>query len=130
MSERDDPHFVEWWVKCAVWLKRKDASLAYEAARAPLLERIRKLEHKLGPLLADNTCLLCGRSKPCMTESDLKPNDPGVPCTFDPTPRQLWDDNKRLRAQVEGLETKCALLAASWKKAEDELEKIRAAQLK
>jgi hypothetical protein len=35
-------------------------------------------------------------------------------------------ENERLRAQVEGLENKCALLAASWKKAEDrvaELEK-------
>jgi purine nucleoside phosphorylase len=37
------------------------------------------------------------------------------------------DECIRLRAQVETLETKCALLAASWKKAEEELEarKIR-----
>jgi hypothetical protein len=40
----------------------------------------------------------------------------------------LFRDNCLLRAQVEKLETKCALLAASWKKAEDELEKMRAAQ--
>jgi hypothetical protein len=32
--------------------------------------------------------------------------------------------------RIEVLENKCALLAASWKKAEDELEKIRAAQSK
>jgi hypothetical protein len=43
MSERDDPRFVEWWVKYAAWLKRKDASIAYEAARAPLLEENERL---------------------------------------------------------------------------------------
>jgi hypothetical protein len=95
MSERDDPRFVEWWVKCAAWLKRKDASLAYDAARAPLLERIAFLESVVGQSSMD-----------------------------------LFRDNCLLRAQVEGLENKCALLAASWKKAEDELEKIRAAQPK
>ena len=26
------------------------------------------------------------------------------PCTFDPTPEQLWEDNKRLRAKVERLQ--------------------------
>jgi hypothetical protein len=44
--------------------------------------------------------------------------------------RQLERELTALRAQVEGLENKCALLAASWKKAEDELEKARAAQSK
>jgi hypothetical protein len=43
---------------------------------------------------------------------------------------KLEFENDRLRAQVEKLETKCALLAASWKKAEDELEKMRAAKPK
>jgi hypothetical protein len=32
--------------------------------------------------------------------------------------------------RITALENKCALLAASWKKAEDELEKIRAALVK
>jgi hypothetical protein len=43
---------------------------------------------------------------------------------------QAADMLAELSAQVEGLENKCALLAASWKKAEDELEKIRAALVK
>lgn len=29
-------------------------------------------------------CLVCGASTPCMTEADLKEDDPGVPCTFEP----------------------------------------------
>jgi predicted nuclease with TOPRIM domain len=33
---------------------------------------------------------------------------------------------ERLRAQVEKLETKCALLAASWKKAEDRVGELEA----
>jgi len=36
-------------------------------------------------------CLICGKEEPCMKESDLKPTDPGIPCTFDPTPKQLFD---------------------------------------
>jgi hypothetical protein len=35
-----------------------------------------------------------------------------------------------LLERITALENKCALLAASWKKAEDELEKMRAAQPK
>jgi hypothetical protein len=84
-----------------------------------LREEVERLTAKLGPLAADNICLLCGRDAPCMTEADLKPEDPGIPCTFDPTPQQLWDDNQRLRAEVKRLEAKCALLAASWQKAEE-----------
>jgi len=36
-----------------------------------------------------NACLLCGSDKPCMKESDLKPGDPGIPCTFDKTYPEL-----------------------------------------
>lgn len=46
-------------------------------------------------------CLLCGAEKPCMTETDLKPGDPGVPCTFDPTPQELYAENIRLRKLLE-----------------------------
>lgn len=45
-------------------------------------------------------CLNCGALEPCMAEADLKPGDPGIPCTFDPTPRQLFDQNAALRAKV------------------------------
>jgi predicted nuclease with TOPRIM domain len=39
----------------------------------------------------------------------------------------LVEENAQLRERITALEAKCALLAASWKKAEDELEKMRAA---
>jgi hypothetical protein len=77
-------------------LEHKAADMLVE-----MRERIEKLESKLGALLADNICVLCGRSEPCMTDADLGPDDPGVPCTFDPTPRQLWEENVRLRKDAE-----------------------------
>lgn len=47
-------------------------------------------------------CLVCGASEPCMTEADLKPGDPGVPCTFDPTPQELAAKlHDRMRRIVE-----------------------------
>ncbi len=64
-------------------------------ATAHYIDRLR------GALAAERACILCGASKPCMTEKDLKPEDPGVPCTFDPTPHELFDDNKRLRLALE-----------------------------
>jgi hypothetical protein len=39
--------------------------------------------------------------------------------------RALERENKELLERITALEAKCALLAASWKKAEDELEKMR-----
>lgn len=38
---------------------------------------------------AESICLICGATEPCMTEADLNPGDPGVPCTFDPEPHEL-----------------------------------------
>ena len=46
-------------------------------------------------------CLNCGALEPCVTAADLKPGDPGIPYTFDPTPRRLFDENARLRAVAE-----------------------------
>jgi hypothetical protein len=47
---------------------------------------------------------------------------------------QAWREWQAARAplleRITALEAKCALLAASWQKAEEELEKIRAAQPK
>jgi hypothetical protein len=40
-------------------------------------------------------CVVCGADRPCMTDADLGPGEPGAPCTFDPTPYQLY---KRMRA--------------------------------
>jgi hypothetical protein len=39
-------------------------------------------------------CLICGSTTPCMWQEDLQPSEPGIPCTFDPTPLEL---HKRLR---------------------------------
>ncbi len=41
-------------------------------------------------------CLVCGLDRPCMWPEDLEPNEPGIPCTFDPTIPQLM---ARLRAE-------------------------------
>jgi len=50
-------------------------------------------------------CLLCGRDKPCMTDEEaIAEGCPGKPCTFDPTPRELFDENKRLKAQLAAME--------------------------
>ena len=40
-------------------------------------------------------CAVCGRTEPCETDQ--------VACTFDPSPRALYADNLRLRAEVERL---------------------------
>ena len=64
-------------------------------------EEIERLRTKLGPLAEDRICLNCGASEPChlnTAETSGDPNWPGSPCTFDPTPQELWDDNQRLRA--------------------------------
>jgi len=45
-------------------------------------------------------CLVCGKSEPCMTEADIKPGDPGIPCTFDPTPKQLYERLKACEQRV------------------------------
>lgn len=39
--------------------------------------RIKELEAQL------SICLICGETKPCMTEADLDADDPGVPCSFE-----------------------------------------------
>jgi hypothetical protein len=75
-------------------------------ARAPVTEYLRvrdEMERLLalcGPL-ADRICLNCGRKEPCMSEADLPPDAPGVPCTFDPTPAQLWHEVKRLQRELK-----------------------------
>lgn len=55
-------------------------------------------------------CLVCGRDRPCMFQEDLGPEEPGTPCTFDPTLSQLLyrlrleeQKNVDLRRSVEVL---------------------------
>ena len=67
------------------------ASRVLRAAIVTLLAENDRLRERLGPL-ADPLCLLCGEKAPCMTEAEALANGgPGVPCTFDPTPKQLWE---------------------------------------
>lgn len=49
-------------------------------------------------------CLLCGRLTPCMFEKDLKPDDPGTPCTFEPACVTRAYENGVLQGRAEGLE--------------------------
>lgn len=51
--------------------------------------------------LSESLCLVCGAKAPCMTEADLKPNDPGVPCTFDPECVRRAFENGRQSALSE-----------------------------
>ena len=64
--------------------------LALEAA-----DRINKLESALG---IGDICLVCGISKDARDKCNAK-----EACTFDPTPRQLFDACVRLRAENEAL---------------------------
>ncbi len=45
-------------------------------------------------------CLLCGRTEPCMTEVDLKPEDPGIPCTFEYTPLKMFEVARQYKQQL------------------------------
>lgn len=57
-----------------------------------LLARAEKAEKRMqswGCPDSDNICLVCGRDAPCMTEAELKPGDPGIPCTFDMTFQEM-----------------------------------------
>lgn len=65
-----------------------------------LREEVVRLKARMYPLDEEPMCLVCGASTPCMDESELKPSDPGIPCTFDPTPRQLYEECKSLRARA------------------------------
>lgn len=65
---------------------------------------IKRLRGRLGPL-ADPMCLLCGESAPCMTEAEATANGgPGVPCTFDPSPKEMLEYAMKKRQRVEELE--------------------------
>lgn len=57
------------------------------------LAALQKLNHP--------SCLLCGKTEPCMTDAEGVANGgPGKPCTFDMTPRQIFDWCSELRKQL------------------------------
>ena len=76
-------------------------SYSYYCGRLDAIKRRwDEVRERLESLLATPACCICGASEPCMQESDLKPGDPGTPCTFDPTAQQLYDWNKGLQERL------------------------------
>lgn len=90
------------------------------AAMIALLDRAETAEKRMkawGCPDEDFICYVCGRETPCMTEADLGPGDPGVPCTFDLTYPQMIEqlhhhedrqrkaeaERDRLRAQLDSI---------------------------
>lgn len=63
------------------------AGTAYAGIVSGLEKRAETAERSLArireALVSKPLCLVCGKSSPCMLKSDLKPGDPGTPCTFD-----------------------------------------------
>lgn len=58
---------------------------SYQGELAKALARAESAERDLAELKNKHpSCAICGRIEPCMSEADLKPDDPGTPCTFDP----------------------------------------------
>jgi hypothetical protein len=64
--------------------------------RAEQDKTIAELREQLAALKP--TCAVCGRIEPCELDKDEM-----SPCTFDPSPRQLYDDNCKLRAERDAL---------------------------
>lgn len=81
------------------------ASAVLKSAIQSLLEEHDRLRGRLGPL-ADPICLLGGEKAPCMTEeqSIAEGNGPGIPCTFDPSPKEVLEYAMKKRQRVEELE--------------------------
>jgi hypothetical protein len=96
----------------------------WQSARAPLLEA---LECERMRLVACGVVAISDTPESAASARDMHADYRSAAC--DDVARRV-DECIRLRAQVEKLENKCALLAASWKKAEDDLEKLHAAQPK
>ena len=102
------------WLNQATFATKADED-ACRAAILALHERHRAEVEELRQYAP--MCLVCGARKPCMTEADLKPGDPGTPCTFDPTPKEAAAEIRRLRAEVERLTRENHNLSAGQKHA-------------
>lgn len=94
-------------------------SFRLEADR--LREKLREAEKRMkawGCPDFDFICLNCGRETPCITEADLRPGDPGVPCTFDLTYPQMierlrrYEDRQR-KAEAERDEARAMKVPAT-----------------
>lgn len=91
-------------------------------AKDDIICTLEKVITKLQRFPFEPICLLCGRLTPCMTDEEgIKNGGPGKPCTFEPTPKQLFDDCERLR---NGIKISNNLLAQKILKIK-ELENVR-----
>lgn len=95
-------------VRMAATEYTKTAVQCWKDENAKLTAKLATLQAQLAAWQTGkmHICLLCGRDKPCMTDEEaIAEGGPGKPCTFDPTPRELFDENKRLKAQLAALTT-------------------------
>jgi hypothetical protein len=121
MSEREE--FEKWWdrLEQAPWydgIQTRIAWNAWQAASAPLLE---ELDRERMRLVACGVVAISDTPESAASARDMHADYRSAAC--DDVARRV-DECIRQRAQVEGLETKCALLAASWKKAEDRVVEL------
>lgn len=84
-------------------------SLDCEACRDDR-QHITDLEAQVRALTPFPLCLICRASEPCeLDKEETSPpmpegvRWPGSPCTFDPTPQQVWDRCRELEAQAKTL---------------------------
>ena len=85
-----------------------------------VIATLEKVIIKLQRFPFEPICLLCGRLEPCMTDEEgIKNGGPGRPCTFDPTPMELFKENERLRKENFALTAKQCIVKGGL--VEDEL---------
>lgn len=77
-------------------------------------------------------CLVCGSRSPCMWPSDLQPGEPGVPCTFDPTPYEMHRRMRQSERENVRLHNEISELASAYANLEERLkafgERLRAVE--
>ncbi len=93
---------------------RSELSSACENLKAEL-ETLRQQRIKYGPI-----CVMCGAAEPC----ELK-NDPHGPCTFDPAPKELWEEVQRLRGELGSTQEQLRLANVDQLHTEAELAAVR-----
>lgn len=72
-------------------IDRQEASLVL--LRAQLITVQRELE------LYKPICLNCDRDRPCMTDEEAAKFETGIPCTFEPTPKMLFERVRKLQLE-------------------------------
>ena len=87
-------------------------------AKDDIICTLEKVITKLQRFPFEPICLLCGRLTPCMTDEEGIKNGGSVkPCTFEPTPKQLFDECERLRQKIKELENVRDKLTKRWEEA-------------